>query len=137
MKKSFIYSALTAATAISITACSSGGGDVAGIGGSGVLPTGGFVSSGTVTGFGSIFVNGVEFETGSSTFNVDGNPDGVEGDLAIGMRVTVTGSVNADGITGTANSVEYDDEIQGPISDLSPPDTDGVNKIFKVFGTTV
>ncbi len=69
MKKSILYSAITAATAISIAACSSGT-DVAGIGGSGVT------SSGTITGFGSIFVNGVEFETSSSTFNVDDNPNG-------------------------------------------------------------
>jgi hypothetical protein len=136
MKKSIVYCAIAAATSISITACSSGS-DVAGIGGSGVTVPSAYKSSGTITGFGSLFVNGVEFATGSSTFNVDGNPDGVEGDLAAGMRVTVTGSVNTDRITGTADSVEYDDELQGPVSELSPPDTDGVNRSFKVFGTTV
>jgi hypothetical protein len=137
MNKSILYSAVTAALAINIAACGSSGSDVAGIGGSGITPTGGVISSGTITGFGSIFVNGVEYETSSSTFDVDGDLDGVEDDLAVGMRVTVTGEVNDDGITGTATSVSYDDELQGPVSNLSDPDLDGVSRSFTVFGTTV
>ncbi|MGD8582741.1 MAG: DUF5666 domain-containing protein, partial [Gammaproteobacteria bacterium] len=130
MKKSILNLSLTAATAISIAACSSGS-DVAGIGGSG------YVSSGTVTGFGSIFVNGVEFETGSATFSVDDDPNGTEDDLAIGMRVTVTGSVNTDGVTGTATSVTFDDELQGPVSSVSDIDADGVSRTITVLGTQV
>ena len=129
MKKSLLYSAVATATVIGITACSSGS-DVAGIGGSGVT------SSGTITGFGSIFVNGVEFETSSSTFSVDDNP-GTESDLAVGMRVTVNGSINADGITGTATSVTFDEELQGPVSSVSPVDADGVSRTITVLGTTV
>ncbi|MGD8934737.1 MAG: DUF5666 domain-containing protein, partial [Gammaproteobacteria bacterium] len=129
MKKSILNLSITAATAIAIAACSSGS-DVAGIGGSG------YVSSGTVTGFGSIFVNGVEFETDSSTFSVDDDPNGTEDDLAIGMRVTVTGSVNADGVTGTATSVTFDDELQGPVGPITE-NADLTIKTFSVLGTTV
>jgi len=138
MKTTFIYCAVAAATAISITACGSGS-DVAdlGIGGSGVTSPSAFVSSGTISAIGSIFVNGVEYDTSSATFDIDGDPDGVEADLAIGMRVKVTGSVNADGITGNAESVAYDDELQGPVNEVSAPDIDGVNRSFKVFDTTV
>ena len=119
MKKSLLYSAVATATVIGITACSSGSGsDVAGIGGSGVT------SSGTITGFGSIFVNGVEFDTSSSSFSVDDNP-GSESDLAVGMRVTVDGSVNADGVSGTATSVSFNDDLEGPVSNIQqlPYDT--------------
>ena len=51
-------------------------------------------STGTITGFGSVFVNGIEFETGSSSFDVDDNPSSSEDDLAIGMVVTVVGGVS-------------------------------------------
>ena len=69
MNKILVKTSLCAAIALTIVGCgseSSGGGGVAGIGGSG------YVSSGSVSGFGSVFVNGVEFETDSATFDVDG-----------------------------------------------------------------
>jgi len=134
MRKSILHSAITAAAALSIAACS-GGGDVAGIGGSGITPVG-VTSSGSITGFGSIFVNGVEFETSSSTFSVDDNP-GIESDLAIGMRVIVDGTVNSDGITGTATSVSFDDQLQGPVGAVSVIDADGTGRTITVLGTTV
>ena len=140
MNKLIIYCALATMAAFGTLSCSSGS-DVAGvdigIGGSGVTGVSGFKSSGTISGFSSVIVNGVVFDTSSSSFDVDGNPDGVESDLAIGMRVKVYGSINADGVSGIAESVSYDDELQGPVSALSPPDTDGVQRIFDVFGTTV
>lgn len=140
MNKFIVYCAIAAMTALGTQSCSSGS-DVAGvdigIGGSGVTGVSGYVSSGPITAFGSIYVNGVEFDTSSSSFDVDGNPDGVESDLATGMRVKVYGSIDADGVSGIAESVSYDDELQGPVSALSPPDTDGVHRIFDVFGTTV
>jgi hypothetical protein len=135
MKKSILNIAVTTATAISIAACSSGGSDVAGIGGSGVAPVG-YTSSGTITGFGSIFVNGVEFETSSSTFSVDDSP-GIESDLAIGMRVTVNGSVNDDGVTGVATSVSFDDDLQGPVGPTVSENLDQTVKTITLLGRTV
>ncbi len=112
-----------------IMAACNGGVDLAGIGGSG------FISSGTVTGFGSVFVNGVEYETDQSTFNIEG-VDGSQQDLRIGMVVQLTGNVNADGITGTATSIRYSNELQGPVADdiqdLSPTE-----KSFTIMGQTV
>ena len=129
MKHSIFYSAVMATTAICIAACSPTNTDVAGIGGSGIT------STGTITGFGSIFVNDIEFFTSSSTFNVDDNPDLTEDDLAIGMRVTVKGTLNADGVTGTATSVTYDDTLQGPVSNVTDIDAD--NKTITVLGIEV
>ncbi len=70
--------------------------------------------SGVITGFGdsSIFVNGVEYTTTNASFLEEGNS--TTGDaLSIGMVVTLQGRVNADGMTGTATSVSYDDDIEG------------------------
>lgn len=125
-------------TAVLLACGGGGGGQVAGIGGTGIT------ASGTITGFGSIFVNGVEFETGTSAITVDGSP-GSESDLGLGMVVTVTGTVNEDGITGTADSVVFDDEVQGPIENepVDPTaDPDGLNGDgnrlrFTVLGITV
>ncbi|MDT8282236.1 MAG: DUF5666 domain-containing protein, partial [Gammaproteobacteria bacterium] len=133
-------SALGAAIALTLVACSGvgdsgvsfigGGTDVAGIGGSG------FISSGSVTAFGSVFVNGVEFETSTSTFDVDGSP-GTQDNLGIGMIVQVSGTINADGITGTATNIKFDDQLQGPVSGLQPLVTGSVTRTFAVMGATI
>ena len=122
-----------------IAACgggSGGGGTVAsgGIGGTGV-------TSGTVSGFGSVFVNGIEFDTDGASRDVDDEVDvsnGTDDDtvLGIGMVVTIIGTVNDDGVTGTAESIEYDDEVEGPLTDEQDdgnPDT----RTFGIFNITV
>jgi len=68
--------------------------------------------SGTVTGFGSVFVNGVEFETAGTSFSVD-DDNGTEDDLKVGMKVTVVGSIDGNGTTGTATLISYNDELEG------------------------
>lgn len=124
-------SALASAIALSIVACSpSGSGGLAGIGGSG------YVSSGSVSGFGSVFVNGVEFETDSATFDIDG-VSGTQDDLAIGMVVRVNGTINDDGISGTATNISYDEELKGPVTGLTAPDADGITRSFMVLGIKV
>ena len=95
------------AMALALAGCGGGGGAS-----DGVTSTSG-TSIGTISGFGSIFVNGIEYETpNSADINLD-NDDGDSSDLRVGMVVTVTGSVNDDGMTGVADSVEYDDELEG------------------------
>lgn len=84
----------------------------AGIGGTGI-------TQGRITGFGSIFVNGIEFDTNKSQFEVDGDTSLNEDALRIGMVVRITGSVSSDGLVGSADTVVYDDEIQGPVTNLS------------------
>lgn len=95
-----------ALVAASLSGCT-GGTTVAegGIGGSGY-------TSGSVSGFGSIFVNGVEFETDGSTFTGDARS---EADLEVGMVVEVEGTVNADGITGRAHTIRYRRLLHGTV----------------------
>jgi co-chaperonin GroES (HSP10) len=139
MKKSILNIAITTATAISIAACSSGS-DVAGIGGSGVAPVG-FTSSGTITGFGSVFVNGVEFFTSSNTtYTVEDDSASSESALRVGMVVFVDGSIDDNGTTGTATSIRYDDSLEGPVSSITdaPPATStNRSRELIILGTTV
>ena len=72
-------------------------------------------STGTIDGFGSVFVNGIEFETDDAEITLDGKPSS-EDALRLGMVVTVEGTVNDDGETGTARRVIFDDELQGPVT---------------------
>ena len=100
---------------------------VAGIEGLGVQS----VSVGTITGFGSIFVNGVEFKTTSSTIRVNGASSS-ESRLRVGQVVTVTGTVNSDGKTGTATTVEFNAKVEGPIASVNV-----AGSSFIVLGQTV
>lgn len=132
MNNKFKLSALASAVTLTLAACgggTGGAGDIAGIGGSG------YISSGTVTGFGSVYVNGIKYETDDTAFDVEGNTAATQGNLAIGMVVRVEGTVNPDGITGTATRIVFDDDLQGPVSNLVEIDVD--TKTFSILGVTV
>ncbi len=73
----------------------------------------GNLTSGVITGFGSVFVNGVEYDTTGATITRNGAPVN-ETDLAIGQVVTLRGSTNGNG-GGTAVSIAYNDEIRGMV----------------------
>ena len=127
MNNLYLKKILPAALALTLTACSgSGGGDV----------SGSSIMSGTVTRFGSLFVNGVKLNTDSASFNIDGAP-GTQDDLEVGMVVRVTGTVNADGVSGTASTITFDDQLQGPVSGLTAATFGGTRRAFTVLGTTV
>jgi hypothetical protein len=103
--------AAVAAIAVTITACGTKN-YTAGIDRSGT-PT---VVKGPITGFGSIFINGVEYDTNAAVITFKENP-GTEGDLAIGHIVTLRGTDNGDG-TGRANEVEFEANAQGPVDSI-------------------
>ncbi|EIJ36045.1 DUF5666 domain-containing protein [Thiothrix nivea] len=96
-----------------------------GIGGTGI-------SAGSITAFGSIFVNGVEYEVDQATFTRNGLMAGGQGEFNVGEYVTVKGTVNPDGITGTATEVAFSSELNGTVTGAS---TDGVN--IQVLGQAV
>jgi len=98
-----------------ITACGGGGEQVAGIDARGTPLPSAVVSKGTITGFGSVIVNGVTYNTNSATFTIDGAA-GTQSDLSVGDVVVVKGTVNDDGTSPTAATVTFDDAVEGPIS---------------------
>ena len=66
--------------------------------------------TGPITGFGSVYVDGVEYETDDADIIIDGVP-ATEQDLQIGMIVTLEGS--DDGSTGDAVNIEFNDNLEG------------------------
>ena len=100
----------------------------------------GFKHTGVITGFGSVYVNGVKYETGQTTVSVE-DKNGSMNDLEIGMVITLDGSVNADGTTGVATHISYSDELEGVVSAVNIA-TDGTGTLtvmgqtVKVSGTT-
>lgn len=135
--------AITAsALALILTACGGGGGG--GIAGGAVTnaATGGGSKSsvsqsttGTIDGFGSIFVNGVKFETDDAEVIINGETRS-EDALSVGMVVTVQGEINEDGVSGTAQRILYDDELTGPIASIEYS-TDGDALLMRVLGFAV
>jgi hypothetical protein len=127
----------TALVALSGCGGGGGGGTVAGIGGTGKI------ASGTITSFGSIWVNGIKYDIDSASLEVnDDDSAGLsQDDLRIGMVVTVTADVfdrdgDGDDESGVASLVVYDNEIEGPISSITDQ-PDEKTKSFSVLGVNV
>lgn len=93
------------------------GTSVAGIQGSGFRSK----SVGRITQFGSIFVNGVEYDLSAARIRIDGEP-GSESRLRIGQVVTVEGLVNAAGTAGDATDVTFSSDVRGPIAQVNLAD---------------
>jgi len=126
-KGKWVLIALALLTAMFIAACGGGGSAGGGIGGTGK-------AVGAIDGFGSIFVNGVEFETSTASISIDDSAvAGTEGDLKLGMIVEVEGEFNDDGTTGTAFTVASDDVVEGPVTSA----VDTTARSFRVMGQEV
>jgi hypothetical protein len=103
---------LAAVLAIAAVAwsCASGGGI-----------TGTSIVVGPISGFGSIVVNGIEFDTTNAEITVDGDP-ATAADLALGMIVVVQGRIADDGVTGAADRVGTDHLLFGPVEAVNAGD---------------
>ena len=124
---------LTLLLALLLISCSGGGAssNSGGIGGSGMT------SQGSVSGFGSIIVNGTEFDTTNARIIVEGQEVGI-GDavvlnnLEVGMVVTVYGT---DSNNPVAERVTYNDNVEGPVESITP--VSATRKDIVVLGQTV
>lgn len=101
--------ALGVAAALGLAACNSGSDST-----SGISKTN-YVTSGVITALGSVYVNGVHFETDTTEVEMDGVAGLDESKLKVGMYITLTGDVNADGSTGRAASIKYSDDVEGMV----------------------
>jgi hypothetical protein len=120
-----------------ISCGSSGGGMTAGggIGGTGII------SQGAVSAFGSIVLNGTEFDTSNAEIIVNGEEIGVgdefvRDNLNIGQVVTVEGRLISDE-SAVADRVIYSSNVVGPISTISGIDPDTNEIALDVLGQTV
>jgi len=76
------------------------------------------VARGRITRFGSVFVNGVEYETGTTTtFTID-DRSGRQDDLRVGQIVTIRATVPATG-NPRATSIVYEGDIEGPVTSVN------------------
>lgn len=95
-------------------------------------------SSGTITGFGSVFVNGVKYEVeGDTVVAIDGEAEttGDDSALRVGMRVNITATETA-GVR-KASRIAFDDDLKGPAVSVSPSPADPALGAFIVLGQTV
>lgn len=128
-----------ALAALGMAACGGGGGSnnnpppSGGIDGVGIS-----VAVGPITGFGSIFVNGVEFSTSGAEIRIEDSP-GSESELEVGDIVEVRGTVNDDGVTGTAEVVSFNDSVEGPVSgvDVAAGTLVVIGQTVRVTATTI
>ena len=126
----YAYVLVPAVLAVAISACGGGSGQE-GTNSSPAAVTGVSVSTGPITGFGSVFVNGVEYDTSQAQVQVNGVP-GTADDLRVGMIVDVTGSVASDGITGSAAKIDFHNNVQGVVDSV-----DAAGNSLVVMGQTV
>jgi hypothetical protein len=119
-----------------LISCGGSGGPRAGggIGGTGII------SSGTVAAYGSIFVNGTEFDTSDAVIIVNGENVGTGDQIArnyldIGKVVLVEGTGDMDDIFAVANRVTHTDNVAGPVESII--DKNGTSKEIVVLGQDV
>ncbi len=119
-----VYISIFLIALILLYSCGGGGG-----GGTDLLAGGGISGTGkytgVISGFGSIFVNGIEFDTSKATILVEGKP-ATEGDLSVGMKVTLTAS------NSKAEQVNFEPELKGEITGI-----DSATNTIEVLGQPV
>jgi hypothetical protein len=125
----WILSLLAGFTACWLSAC--GGESTAGIQGSGAPDAAGVTSVGAISGFGSVILGGVEYDTSAAQVRID-DLSGTETQLKVGQIITLKGSVNDDGKTGKATDISFVSNLRGPVTAI---DVD--NGTFVVLGQTV
>ena len=126
------------ATILAVSACGGGGssatppppgGTPPPVGG--ITRTGVAFAVGPVTGFGSVVVNEIRYDTSGAEFIVDGQI-ATQASLAVGDIVVIKGTMNDDNSNAVATSVEFDDNVEGPVSSV-----DAATEIIIVLGQTV
>ena len=126
------------ALAALLAGCSGGGGDKVaggGIGGTGVT----VASVGTVSGFGSVIVNGVTYDTKGAEVFIENSFKG-SGDLAViqnlsaGMVVRVEGRLSDDG-SASADRIFFSSNLRGAVESIS--DLDSLTKQVVILGQAV
>lgn len=120
-----------------IAACGGAGGGGLDVADGGIRGTGSSV--GPVSGFGSVFVNGVKFNTDNIPNQQVESNDGIqlETDLSEGMILRIEGQWRDDG-TGTADQLSYDDTLRGPVEQvIADPSGAGEFVTLIVMGQTV
>ncbi len=104
-----------AGTAVALACLFVASGDgTAGIQGSGFRSA---VVRGPISRFGSIFVNGTEYDVSAANIQLDGAA-GSQSQLRVGQVVTVKADINAAGTAGVATNVSFSSDVLGPVAQV-------------------
>jgi len=128
--------ALPVAAAILLAACGGSGGYD-----NGATPTTNgsmpVVAIGAISAFGSVYVNGVRYDTSGAMVSIDDRP-GIESQLQVGDVVRISGRLNGDRRGGTAASIDCNDAVEGPVQsvDLTTGTLVVLGQTVKVDATT-
>ncbi len=93
------------------------------------VPTTGTLSVGVITGFGSVYVDGVRYDTTGAQVTMNGMT-ATQAQLRVGHYVQVKGQ--AQGAAHRANVIRYHNVLEGPISSI-----DTAASSFVAMGQTV
>ncbi|MFM2320400.1 MAG: hypothetical protein RLZZ215_3021 [Pseudomonadota bacterium] len=96
--------------------------------------TGTGITAGRITGFGSIYVNGIHYQVNDAGLYRNGSRVADQSSFAAGEFITVTGSVNTDGVSGIATQVSFDSLVKGVVEAIT---AEGQNQSLNVLGQTV
>jgi hypothetical protein len=106
-------------------------------GSTGSMPQAGMqsvVTSGTITAFGSVFVNGVRYDV-SAAHIIKNDTTVAQSGLAVGEVALVHGREDAQSGQGAADSVDVEDRVVGPIAMM--PAIDVAGRQLTVLGQTI
>jgi hypothetical protein len=109
-----------------------GGTDLAGVGSGGTGQVAGSFASGTISGFGSVIVNGVRWDDSAARVTDDAGRPRALSQLAIGMVVEIEGRADDGATQGVADRIRVVAELKGPIESI-----DAAARRFVVLGVTV
>lgn len=116
---------------MAIIAACGGGSNSAGVGsgGTGAFNTTAY-SEGTITGFGSVIVNGSRYDDTLATVRDEDGPRN-RSDLKLGMVVAVEGKIDNSNLA-SANDISFDSALLGPVGAISTS-----SKTLSIIGQTV
>ena len=136
----FVFQGLLAVAGLALAACGGGGSN----GGSeprSSTPTSAgpaqvsVTSSGVITGFGSVYVNGARYDTSAAEIEFEDEGARTEDDLRLGMRVRIEGS--REGASRRAERIHVDDDLRGPVTAVALNGVASSLGTFNVAGQVV
>ncbi|MCP3429730.1 DUF5666 domain-containing protein [Opacimonas viscosa] len=90
------------------------------------------IKTGTITGFGSIYIDGKRYITDNAAVTTNGNTGRSITDLSVGMRVSLLVNESNDGSDSEATQVSYERDIEGLVVSI-----DRNNNLINVAGTAI
>lgn len=123
--------AIVATAGFFLSACGGGGGSGSIVTPSSTTGAKSVVTTGTISGFGSVIVNGVHYDTSKAQIETGGR-SGTQADLKVGDVVQLKGKRDANGGNASAERIVHRNAVTGPISAV-----DATTNRVTVLGQTV